>query len=710
MAKKKQPSISKIINTVKTENVGLSSRIDELEKDVKSLETTALAIMEILRRNKVMERSGEDQKNIKKESKTVIKDKQYDLDPDLPLGEYYKNVLMKIYTFMTKNAEKEKKEKDTQKGLKKEHQNERKRKYEKVEKKLDSKKKKGFLGTVGYILKWGFLGSIGVAISGLVWLFYEEVSSFGKKIIENLVVFGDSITKLTNFVKTMFERVKNFLKDSPLGKVYEDITKWFNDLNIMENVKSNIDSAMKYIDKNMKTFSDYLIDSITKWCEEIARPLIRFYSHPFESIANFIANHPKVMLGFAAKFATGPFGVAAKGMAALSAFDTAKTGFQKESIKARYSDKYYTQTEEALKPFTDEELWDKFGNIIPFIKEYRDFDGKLDREKLINDIINKKEVREKIEKSIASDKTSPLYKKSEELWKKLQERDDQLIEDVQKELGENYAVRHNGKGGYTVTDVSTGEEIGTSDDLDLAIKRASSKLKGSMEESRQGYRQQAFDYKDEKIKEFDEFAEQKKREWDLQVALRDEEIHTKYGHYFEEFDNKKAQLEEKSEEVKSSVSSSLSALKTNPEQIISSAASAVWQPTKKGIEKGLDTVTKIDYLKESTELYDKIESLFGKVSKQVESGELVDNFKSKLDKMVSMQRNVEVGEDPSSNPLALVSQNVDRFNEQLRGMMNNTIQTNVSSRNAGDIDMTPMPVRDRDINRWTVESNLPHLK
>ena len=48
---KKQPSLGKIIHSVKSENLDHSKRITELEKDIKSLETTALAIMEILKRN-----------------------------------------------------------------------------------------------------------------------------------------------------------------------------------------------------------------------------------------------------------------------------------------------------------------------------------------------------------------------------------------------------------------------------------------------------------------------------------------------------------------------------------------------------------------------------------------------------------------------------------------------------------------------------------
>ena len=55
MAKKRQPSISKIIHTVREQNQmdtgDINKRISEVEKSLNSLELTALAIMEILKRN-----------------------------------------------------------------------------------------------------------------------------------------------------------------------------------------------------------------------------------------------------------------------------------------------------------------------------------------------------------------------------------------------------------------------------------------------------------------------------------------------------------------------------------------------------------------------------------------------------------------------------------------------------------------------------------
>ena len=99
MAKKKQPSLGNVIRTVRTENSTNLSRITELEKDVKSLETSVLAIMEIIRRKGLMK-----EEKTKTQKITGIKSQSEKVNLTIE-KDTAKDILLKIYTFMTNNSE-----------------------------------------------------------------------------------------------------------------------------------------------------------------------------------------------------------------------------------------------------------------------------------------------------------------------------------------------------------------------------------------------------------------------------------------------------------------------------------------------------------------------------------------------------------------------------------------------------------------------------
>ena len=114
MAKKRQPSITSIARSLQAQNVGNVSRISEVEKDVRGLENTVLVIMEIMKRRGILTAPKEN---------TVTGVKSYAAEVGTDIESIAaKDLLLKIYGFMTKNAEKEKKDRDTQKGLRKEKQ------------------------------------------------------------------------------------------------------------------------------------------------------------------------------------------------------------------------------------------------------------------------------------------------------------------------------------------------------------------------------------------------------------------------------------------------------------------------------------------------------------------------------------------------------------------------------------------------------------
>ena len=169
-------------------------------------------------------------------------------------------------------------------------------------------------------------------------------------------------------------------------------------------------------------------------------------------------------------------------------------------------------------------------------------------------------------------------------------------------------------------------------------------------------------------------------------------------------------MDEELDRDKTKINNNFTALRTNPTQTVATAASAVWQPTAKVLEKGIDKATKIDYVKEMTDAFTQVQDIFGKVSEQVESGK----FQNKLDEMINKysgpKRNDNIGEDPSANPLGFVTQNMDNFNNQLRTMMTNTSKTNVFNNSGGFVPMGNIPVRDSELNRWAFESNYPHLR
>ena len=236
MAKTNSAKFAKVISELKKSNIELSessgtlkSDITELKKSVSDLENISLLILEKLRRMEqypiVKTKSGKliapKVAGTDRHSLSPANDEFGEQEADMPLGKYYKHMLLKMYNFMVRNAEDEKKQRNYEKSKTKERKKERKVNYQKELKKagLDPKffrKRKGILGKIGTGLKWGFFGAIGAGLSGLIWLFSDEIKKFSSSLTKSIEDLGTKLTdnfeKITTFLSGIYNR---FLK--PLG-------------------------------------------------------------------------------------------------------------------------------------------------------------------------------------------------------------------------------------------------------------------------------------------------------------------------------------------------------------------------------------------------------------------------------------------------------------------------------------------------------------
>lgn len=661
MAKKRQPSISSLALSLQEQNKVSSSRVDNVEKDVRNLENTVLVIMEVMKRKGIFDLPKE---------KTITGVKSYAQEVSTNIeSTAAKDILLKIYGFMTKNAEKEKREKDTQKGLKKEKQDERKRKYEKLEKKIE-KKGKGFFGTVGSVLKWSFLGAIGAGIAGLVWLFKEEISDFGKKLLTGLGELGKSIVDAYESVVSFMKDMKDMIMNNSFVK---NIIKWFDDIDF-ESITS---SMINYIDKSIKS----VYDSFSKWIGNVS-----------ETVAGAIkeyANNPLAWFGALLGAFGGPIGALTSG----SLLGTKTYAYGAESYnKSIYGEQFYNKAEELinripgefLKPFLYNYLMDN-GNTIAasvfseFPVATKNLDG-TQRRIAIDSIIKDPKLREALtnvyEKSSVALKTfggqdyfeSRVGKSIFQFKDEIKERMDELSalgetrgQDIVKSLPEGYKLLPQSPSyprGLTIQKVDGSEPPVNS-------------IEDPREFARLTARGAAYDV----------------------LRQTGRELEGRREAYQEELTNK---VDEMATKVRSAISPVTSAIQ-HPQIALSSATRAVGGAANKIADKA----SKIDYFGEMSEAYSKMQSAFDKMNNALNTGEVKTRFEHLLDK-------VSIGEDPSS-PFSMVSRSMNRFGGQIKGMVESSKQTIMTDRSGGVSEVSPIPVRDVDLSDYVLESNYSSL-
>ena len=98
------------------------------------------------------------------------------------------------------------------------------------------KKKRGLLGKIGTGIKWGIIGAIGAAISGLIYLFKEEIVKLGKSIVdgfesvkEGIQIIGDFFTSTFETIKKSLESFAKMIMESPIGGYVKRMGDWFKE-------------------------------------------------------------------------------------------------------------------------------------------------------------------------------------------------------------------------------------------------------------------------------------------------------------------------------------------------------------------------------------------------------------------------------------------------------------------------------------------------
>jgi len=353
MAKKKTVSkIALVTESLRSQN----QQISDLQKDVSELENIALLILEKVRRM---------------EKYPVVQTKKGKLIPskvgpgksatlqaanDPMIGDTEKNtandILMKIYNFMVKNAEKQRKEKDLEKNFEQENKQEKQRRYEKVVKEVgldpSKLKKRGFLSTAGKLVKGTFWAGLGLAITGLIYLFRDEIKEFGKKLYNNISDLGNTIVKGLDFIsgilkemtKLYDEYVKPLIekvKESSIFKGLTDSTKTLSG-GVQETFKEIVDWVTNQITSLADTIMNFLSENLPK-----------FIGNVLSSVMSTVMNYAKENPGSIATAIAGMFGPWwMKAIAALTGIKktvTAVSGFAKD---VRYGEESESKIKEAI--------------------------------------------------------------------------------------------------------------------------------------------------------------------------------------------------------------------------------------------------------------------------------------------------------------------------------------------------------------------------
>jgi len=649
-------------------------RMTDLEKDMKSLENTVLAVTELVNRMPI------------KESASTIKDEEYDLDPDLPLGEYYKNVLMKIYSFMTKNAEKEKKEIDSKKGLKKEKQQERERKYEKVEKDLGLKKKKGFFGKVGSILKGTFWVGLATAITGLVYLFRDEIKEFAKETLKSLVSYGDKIVSVINVIKSIYEGIMDFIspvinmvKNSPIFKSLSD-----KSTSLSEGVQGTIKEVVDWVTSQISS----VIDGISTFISEQLPSLI---GNSLKSLMGFIMAEASKNGGVAGMVvgALGPWWM--KGLSAIFGIQAAVTSLSGFAKTLRYGEGY------------QDTLKDIVGQMPEKTAAQQDIKKRFQSEDYLQDVMDHPEKLDEV-----------LAKTPEEGDKEYQDRvNSQLVKILELRKQQMNHIEEKLVGtGYTFDKDAYMNKVGQmksekdklSVDVTDYIKRPDgSKISGHAEfydlmlprHIAQQIEEPAKNFLKEKGVELSNYAKGKLTKFGETVTSSET---------FKKLEDAKEKAEEKVEEAEESASKIPTQVSAKAKETYSSLRGATVQgvaeklkPIQEEAIKKAEKIETLDFMADAEKYYDMFQKGLKKVVDKAEDPATIDKIRLKIESLTTIERKTEVKEDPNSDPTTVME---STWNKAVQSMTVNSVKNNVSKNEKGIVDYSSIPVRDKD---WSLQ-------
>jgi hypothetical protein len=693
MAKKKTISkIALVSESLRSQN----QQISDLQKDVSELENIALLILEKVRRMEkytvVQTKKGKlipakvgvkNSATLQPANDPIIGSTENDTEND---------ILMKIYNFMVKNAEKQKREKELEKNFEQENKQEKQRRYEKVVKEVgldpSKLKKRGFLSTAGKLVKGTFWAGLGLALTGLVYLFKEEIVEFGKKILKGIEDIGNLITSVVDFVKGGYEKIMNFL---------QPMVNWIKDNPLTKYIKEQVDSMgqqgssiLTTVMNAIKTVADDIWDKITQWFARIADTIMAFVNSPTKSkvsdITNFMLNHKAMLGAMASSMLPGPVGfVGSKVLGALAAHEAiAGAGAEpspyhsakREAYKQGYSDKFYQQTMDVINRFTDKDLktllFYENGPLDYLNYTYTDYENgnvvRVDRVKLANDFID--------DPKLMSILVSKSVKK-DVLKKDIDTRDEQFITTAQEQLKndfpeKNYEIKPNGIGGFMISE--NGNIIADSMKTPVEFFRLRTKSIASRA------LQETFNNIVKKVEDSDAYKATKSTIQEGGEKLEQAQ---------EEFQSATANFTSSARQTYSGVTSSPDPTQKASE-IISQKASEGISATKSLFDdKVKPSLEKIDtgaFMEEAKKQYLNITSFMSDLSDPEKRNEM----EMKLQEFAQnpIQKIKEIGQDPAEDPFNLNA----IFEQQKQASINNKF-INSGSTSTGIEDYSAIPVR-----------------
>lgn len=731
MAKIKSSKFSKVLKDIRQSNEELKYKeeqkdlvISDLQKSVSDLETTALLILEKLRRMEkypvVNTKSG---KLIppKVGIDTDLIPANDELSGDNINDETSKSILLKMYNFMVRNSEKQNKKDQIERKEKRSLEKKKEVNYRKelIKAGFDPKffkKKRGLLGKIGTGIKWSIFGAIGTGLAGLIWIFKDEILASADSVKKSLEEFGTYLTQKFNVIKKAYDYIKGFLGpvlekiDSVLGKGVGMLGG--SDKPLSETVSTNTDSLIKWVQDFVSEMLNGLIDRITEWASSIAQPILDWYNKgtldKATDIFDFSKEHAGVLAAFAARMVGGPFGMAVGGLTVARGLGKASSALKEFTTKSKYGEEYIDTVRQIVNLMPEKDQADKARKE----RAMADLYDLIDDPEKLKEVIEGPTAEKPEEKSARITSQMELvqslpHKQKEYLNKvmgdlgyTMDEKETQRVRDMQKDQFSALKVTptYVNKEGQTIE----GEKLFSTLMTEVPALQVKQKGREFVKESVDKYvvkpieevKREKVDpivsQVDEKIKEVKDEANKLEEEWKVG------ETATKIG--------------QTTKDATSAVKQEVANVYT-PEQamvatgnLVSKATDVVDENVIKPLTQKSSKFGSEDFFKTVNEAYSKTSQTIADVSGTMSQFDSWDKMSAFFSKMVPEQKQIEVKQDPNEDPF-----NINSMLEQTKEAMSSTnkVFNNNSSSSSMDNFAFP-PARNLDstyrkivIDSWT---------
>lgn len=345
MAKRK--SLRSLTEEIQSSNTSVNDSIKSLDERVRFLEDTSLAIIALVK--KIQQPKITNTKSLK----TVApKDKNSPAGDPLIAKQNdntTEGLLTKIYMFLTKKSDNDKKERNRRLKAEKEKEKQLEKRYEKVFKSMGFKRKKrGMLGKVGTGIKWLSWGAIGLSLAGIAYMFKEEIIDSAKSVKESITSFADFLRSRFDFVAQIFNSIKTMIMESPVFKwASQKYNEFAGDgVGVKEFITQKIDLVISQVETMVKS----LYEDISNWVAEIVRPFVEFVKDPEEWVktrSQSLARLGLIMMG-------GPIGFTARASEIEKLAGKATGGIEEFYMKKTHGEETYNKAKDFLESFPED--------------------------------------------------------------------------------------------------------------------------------------------------------------------------------------------------------------------------------------------------------------------------------------------------------------------------------------------------------------------